>query len=247
MPKHDLDLADGGWRKYLGILNPGSLWTFKSRGTGGSAKYPGNFVPEIPRQLIPRYTCAGDHVVDLFTGSETTFDVAHELGRTFEGCDLRPHSARTAVGDARYWVPQTAPQMVFMHPPYADIIDYNAKLGAQPGDLSLPWKQFLNEFDAVAQNAYDILTPGGAAVLVIGDMYENGTYIPLGFHTAQRMNAVGFQLKAIHVKDFGNEVANKGKNANLWFLRALRGGFPILEHEYVFVFAKPVRPKKPTP
>lgn len=239
MPRNDLELKDEGWRKYLGLFNVGTLWSFKKRGAGGSASYPGNFIPEIPRQLIPRFTKAGDIVADMFAGSETTFDIGGELGRVVVGCDLRPKSFRTEQADARTWDPGVKAWLTFLHPPYADIIDYNEKLGTQDGDLSLPWQKFLVEFNAVAENAFRITEEGGHAVLVIGDLYQKGRYIPLGFYTAMAMERAGFILKADIIKDFGNEVANKGKNANLWFFRALNQGIFVQEHEHVFFFQRP--------
>jgi hypothetical protein len=244
LARNDLNVKDGGWRAYLGWLRVGSLWAISKRGTGGNAKYPGNFSPEIPRNLIPRYTKANDVVADLFAGSETTADVCAELNRVYTGCDLRPYSARTDVGDARTWNPGLPVQMVFLHPPYADIIDYNERLGPRDGDLTLPWQLFLAEFTAVGRNAYNMLEDGGAAVLVMGDLYENKKQVPLGFYAMNAMLAAGFILKGIIVKDFGNEVANKNKNANLWFYRALVGGFFVQEHEYIFVFEKPEQPRR---
>jgi hypothetical protein len=232
--RNDLDLDN--WRQYLGHLNVGSLWSFAKRGAGGDASYPGNFIPEIPRNLIPRFTKRDDLVVDLFAGSETTADVCAELGRRYQGCDLRPRSTRTQRGDARTWQPSEAAQLVIMHPPYADIIDYNAVLkDPQAGDLSLPTDKFLDEFAIVARNAFNATAPEGYAVLVMGDRWDGKKreLCPLGFLWA------GFVLKSITVKDFGNEVANKGKNANLWFYRALKSDFNILEHEYVLTFQRP--------
>jgi hypothetical protein len=134
--------------------------------------------------------------------------------------------------------------MVFLHPPYADIIDYNEKLGAQPGDLSLPWQQFLVEFEAVAVNAARMLAPGGFAVLVIGDLYTNSEHVMLAFYTAELLRKAGLRLKHDTIKNFGDEVANKNKNENLWYLRSLKGGFGVLEHEHIFVFEKPAVSKR---
>lgn len=237
--RNDLDLAGEGWRKYKGNIHVGTLRVTGKRGSGGSAHYPGNFIPEIPRNEILRYSKKGDLIADLFAGSETTADVCGQLERIYCGCDLRPQSTSTDCGDARTWDPGCLVQMVFLHPPYADIIDYNEKLGPQPGDLSLPWEAFLTEFATVARNAYRMLAPDGIAVLVMGDLYEKGEHIPLAFYCMEIMKKqAGFKLKSINIKNFGDEVANKGKNENLWYLRALKGGFSVLEHEYIAVFQK---------
>lgn len=232
-----LDLSN--WRSYLGVLHVGTLWHVDRRGSGGSSKYPGNFIPEIPRNLINRFTDDNDLVVDMFAGSETTADVCAELGRRYEGCDLRPYSARTSQGDARNWQPSEQAQLVILHPPYADIINYNEKLTPDPADLSLNPKDFLEQFATVAANAIEATKPGGYVAVVIGDLYQNGQYVPLGFKTMAVLEGAGnVKLKGTVVKNFGDEVKNKGRFRNLWFYRALKNRMFVLEHEYVFVFKK---------
>ena len=51
-----------------------SLWIFDKREKTGKHNgfYHGNFIPQIPRQLILRYTKKGEIVFDPFVGSGTT-------------------------------------------------------------------------------------------------------------------------------------------------------------------------------
>lgn len=251
MGKHnDLTLANKGWEKYLGVLYTGSLWMFKKRGLGGSASYPGNFIPQVVEQTMLRYSKRGDIIADMFAGSETSAYVASQLGRTYIGCDLRPQSALTDCADARTWDPGCQARLVYLHPPYADMIDYNQKLGARAGDLSLGWTEFLREFRKVADNAYRITENGGFAVVVMADPYKPmpgspkriKQQIPLAFFCALAMMEAGFYLKQDNIKNFGDEVANKNKDANIWFLRSLIGDFAVLEHEHVLVFKKEKTP-----
>ena len=84
---------------------------------------------------------------------------------------------------------------------------------------------------------------------MIGDKYENGELVPLGFQCMERMNRLGFRTKSIIVKNIsGNEKA-KGRLNNLWRYRALAGGFYVFRHEYVFLFHKPRQEprKRPLP
>jgi len=232
-----LDLSN--WRQYLGVLHVGTLWNIQRRGAGGSSKYPGNFVPEIPRNLMLRFTEEQDTVVDLFAGSETTADVCAELNRHYEGCDLRPYSPRTAQGDARSWQPQQKAQLVILHPPYANIINYNDKLQPNSMDLSLEPEDFLDAFSHVVYNAVSMTKPGGYIALVMGDLYKSGEYYPLGFKSMELLRLhPELLLKGTVVKNFGDEVKNKGRFKNLWFYRALKNRLFVLEHEYVFVFKK---------
>lgn len=243
--RNSLNLAGDGWRAYLDKLQVGSFWSIKKRGEGGSAQYPGNFIPEIPSTLIQRYTREGERVADMFAGSETTADVCEELNREYIGCDLRPKSPRTTQADARWWKPGVQARLTILHPPYADIIDYNKALkDPKDGDLSLPWEEFLDAFAQVARNAVKITEPGGVVALVLGDLYQSGQHIPLAFYAMQKLQAEGLVLKGIIVKDFGDQVANKGKNKNLWFWRAVTNGFWVLEHEYLLVFQVPEKGRK---
>jgi len=47
-------------------------------------------VPQIPRQLISRYTRSDDVVLDPFVGSGTTAFEAESLNRNFIGVDIQP-------------------------------------------------------------------------------------------------------------------------------------------------------------
>ena len=68
-----------------------SLWIIQERDKTGkhSNFYHGNFVPQIPRQLISRYTKKGEVVFDPFVGSGTTAYEAETLGRHFIGIDIQ--------------------------------------------------------------------------------------------------------------------------------------------------------------
>ena len=67
---NDLDLSC--WKE-LDILTD-DLWLFASRDKTGKHKnvYHGNFIPQIPYQLISRFKKAGEVVLDAFCGSGTT-------------------------------------------------------------------------------------------------------------------------------------------------------------------------------
>ena len=85
---NDLDLSC--WKE-LDILTD-DLWLFASRDKNGKHKniYHGNFIPQIPYQLISRFTKAGEVVLDAFCGSGTTLYECEKLGRKFIGLDLNP-------------------------------------------------------------------------------------------------------------------------------------------------------------
>ena len=67
-----------------------SLWIIPERDKTGKHNgfYHGNFIPQIPRQLILRYTKSNDIVFDPFVGSGTTLLVSRNLGLNSVGTDI---------------------------------------------------------------------------------------------------------------------------------------------------------------
>ncbi len=260
----DLDLNH--WRDYDHVLTE-SLWIFPSRvsGDGHKLDYHGNFIPQIATQTFTRYTKAGEVILDMFLGSGTSAIEALNLNRRCIGVELKPdlveyvrgkippdrlnsdvhlilgdsttqasaddvRAVLAAMGEARV-------HLLILHPPYHDIIPFSDR----PEDLSnAPDSMtFLNMFEAAARHGYDLLAPGRYAVLVIGDKYEKGQLIPLGFWCMERLNHIGFTTKAIVVKNIEGNERGKGRASNLWRYRALAGGYYIFKHEYVIIFRKP--------
>jgi len=67
------DLNLNKWKDYEDILTD-SLWVMGERDKSGAhnGDYHGNFIPQIPNQLMRRFTKKGDVVLDPFLGSGTT-------------------------------------------------------------------------------------------------------------------------------------------------------------------------------
>jgi hypothetical protein len=265
-PLSDINLRR--WKEHEDILTD-SLWIITRRDSSGahSADYHGNFVPQVPNQVIRRYTRPGELVLDLFAGLGTTLIEARRLGRPSLGVELDPAAAEAArealdrdepsargapaqvlVGDSSD--PGTAAavrramrasghggaKLAVLHPPYHDIVRFSGL----PGDLSaaesLP--EFLRGMDRVFDLAWTCLDPGRMMVLVIGDKYEAGRWIPLAFRTMARAERRGFALKSIVVKNMEGNRA-KRTSSRLWARRAIAGNFYVFKHEYIFVFEKP--------
>ena len=246
-------------------LNVDSLWIIGPRAKCGkhSNFYHGNFAPQIPNQMIRRYTNEGDIVVELFMGSGTTLFECENLNRKYIGfdinqdvvdyvndkmngsiyrdffihnCDVTSKEAPICIESDTNAFGKKKIDLVIAHPPYLDIIKFTEK----PEDLSnIPnINLFIEKFVSSVRTAYTYLTKKKYLVLVIGDIYKNGEVVPLGFYLMSAIKKnFNCLLKGIVVKDMVGNRAKMGQEG-LWKYRALKNGNFLFKHEYVFVFRK---------
>lgn len=250
------------WQEYDDLLTD-SLWVMDKRDRTGvhSAGYWGNFIPQIPQQLLRRYTKAGEWVLDPFLGSGTTLIECQRLARNGIGVELQAEvAARTQlllnaernteesrlkvqVGDSRTVdyrsvlkeLDVKSVQFLMLHPPYHDIIQFSDDERCLSNANGLGG--FLDAFSEVAANGLSVLDKGRYLAVVIGDKYSGSEWIPLGFKCMQVMEKLGCSLKSIVVKNF-EATAGKRQTSELWRYRALAGGFYVFKHEYIFVMQK---------
>ena len=258
MKINDLDLKE--WKSIE--VNTDSLWIIDKRDNSGihNANYHGNFVPQIPRELMQRFTKKGDFVLDAFLGGGTTLIETQRLQRNGIGIELQEEVAKQTkklikqeakenlvsdiyVGDSsnfeyeklleKYNIDNV--QFIIYHPPYWDII----KFSEQEKDLSNcpTLENFLEKLEKTIVDSTKILQNGRYCAIVIGDKYEKGQVVPLGFYCMQLFQKHKMKLKAILVKNF-NETKGKQNQQALWKYRALANNLYLFKHEYIFVFRK---------
>ncbi len=240
-----------------------SLWLISERDKTGkhSGFYHGNFVPQIPRQLILRYSKKNDVIFDPFVGSGTTAYEAESLGRHFIGVDIQPELIKhinNKVDNKNYFsellvADSTDPiilekiknilknkgksniHLAILHPPYADIIKFSDKKEDLSNSASL--KEFLEKFSAVIKNTKEILEKGRYLAIVIGDKYNAGKWTPLGFYCMDEAQKLGLVLKSIIIKNMVSNRAKQNKEG-IWRYRALSSDYYIFKHEYILIFKK---------
>jgi DNA modification methylase len=264
-PLNDLDLNE--WREYEDILTDSLwLIPERDRSGTHMADYHGNFVPQIPYQAMRRFTKQGDVILDAFLGSGTSLIECRRLGRHGIGVELKPELARQAseriagqdnpydistevltgdssnlesapalIAGALKKIGRETAQLAILHPPYHSIIRFSDR----DDDLSncASVEDFLSKFGQVIDVVHRFLENERYLVLVIGDMYADSEWIPLGFQCMQEVMKRGYSLKSLVVKDMQGNRAKRNLE-NIWRYRALAGGFYIFKHEYVMFFRK---------
>ena len=247
-------------------INTDSLWIIGPRAKGGKHEnvYHGNFVPQIPNQMIRRYTDEGGIVLDMFMGSGTTLFECETLERNFIGFDINEEiiayveSKMSSESPINYFIHncnildkvcverninadlkkigKRTVELIMSHPPYMDIVNFTDR----PEDLSKisNVNEFISKFVEAVNNVWCYLKVGKYFCLVIGDIYRNSEVVPLGFYLMYAIKRnFSCKLKGIVVKDM---VGNRAKIGieSLWRYRALKSDNFLFKHEYIFVLKK---------
>ena len=232
-----------------------SLWMISERDKSGkhSNFYHGNFVPQIPHQFILRYTKKNDIVFDPFVGSGTTAYEAESLKRNFIGIDIQKslinkikknldqknNLFELLTGDSanKNTFEQVKEifkkhkkkniQLAILHPPYADIVKFSSHKEDLSNAKSL--KEFLEKFSIVLKNTIEILEKGRYLIIVIGDKYTKGQWVPLGFYCMNKAQKLGLILKSVIIKNMEGNRAKQNKEA-IWRYRALSSDYYIFKN-----------------
>jgi len=245
----------------LEIVN---VWSFPKRGKWAThgGEYRGNWAPEIPRNILLRYSEAGDVVLDQFVGSGTTLIECKLLGRKGVGIDVNLNAImltrdrlnfnynpfeisiyeqKTFMGDARDLdlINNESIDLIATHPPYANIIRYSKD--KIPEDISNVKNidDYIKEMEKVASESYRVLKNGKHAAILVGDTRRNKHHIPVAFRVMQAFLEAGFILREDIIK-----VQHQMKGTTFWAKRSQELNFLLLKHEHLFVFRKPGKDEK---
>jgi DNA modification methylase len=235
-----------------------TVWSFPDRGSWAthSGDYPGNWSPFVPRNLLDRYTQAGETVCDPMTGGGTTLVECKLMGRNAIGVDINPEACMLAMsrlefesrppnnnegprvevycGDARNLdaIGDDKIDLVAIHPPYAGLIRYSNE--GTPGDLShLGIKDFVHEMGSVAKECLRILKRNRHCAILVGDTRSYGHYVPLHIGVLSAFLATGFVLKEDIIKIQHHTRSTRER----WVNRSY--DFYKIAHEHLYILRKP--------
>lgn len=249
------------WKRYLKMKTEefeqeiSTVWSFPERGKWSthSPGYRGNYAPQIPRNVILKYSNDGDTVLDPMVGSGTTIIETKLLGRKGIGVDINPKVVEMAKknlnflhdnkleqkiyqGDARNLdsIQDGSIDLIVTHPPYLNIIKYSD--GKIPEDLSSisGVRKFCDEIELVAQACFRVLKPGKVCAILIGDTRKRRHYVPLSYFVMRKFLKSGFILKEDIIK-----VQHNCQSTPYWKSQVEKYNFYLIMHEHLFVFRKP--------
>lgn len=221
------------------------------------------FDPALCELMYRWYVPDGGKILDPFAGGSVRGIVANYLGFKYTGVDIRAEQINANykqagnidgllympdwhVGDSNEVLDMFALMgetfdFVFSCPPYADLEVYSDL----PGDISnMDYDSFMRIYRSIINKAIGLLSPGGFACFVVGDMRDsNGNYRDFVSHTKKAFIDAGAPLynEAILLQPIGTAQLR----ANNTFVRGNKKLVKV--HEHVLIFSKPYFDKKPKP
>ena len=268
MPKfNDFDMDK--W-KDLSDIETDSLWIIDKRDNSGKHDgfYHGNFVPQIPHQLIKRYTKKNDTVLDAFLGSGTTAYECETLGRNFIGIDIKKEMVDYVTEKLADKSLLEEPNKNFAYCIEGDssstttynkvnsILTKEGKEKVQLVVLHPPYfdiLKFSNKKEDLS-NAKDLKTfinMFGKVVKHCTEVLENNYYLAIVIgdkYSSGEWIPLGFycmqeaQKQGLKLKSIivKNMDGNRAKQGknDIWRYRALASDYYIFKHEYILVFKR---------
>ncbi len=239
-------------------LETTTVWSFPERGKWATHQpsFRGNWAPQIPRNLILRYSKPKDLVLDQMCGCGTTLIECKLTERNAIGFDINPKMVEMARKNLKFDVGDDIPNvnievrledarnlkdlednsidLIATHPPYADIIKYSD--GKIEGDLSNihDIDKFCDEIKRVASECYRVLKPKKYCGVLIGDTRRKTYFTPIAYRVMQGFLCSGFKLKEDIIKHQWNCTTTP-----FWSQKSKDYNFLLIMHEHLFVFEKP--------
>ncbi len=236
-----------------------TMWSFKKRGDWATHRgdFRGNWMPQIPRNLILRYSKVGDTVLDPMVGSGTSLIETKITGRNGIGLDVDPgallvamsrlefdgknedipeSSQQVYLGDARRLdlIENESIDLVLIHPPQPDYIgNVNGKNSSDISFVS-SFNEYCRELKQVAREVFRVLKPDKYCSIFVGDTRRHKHFVPVSHRVMQDFLDIGFILKEDVIKKQWN-----CSQSGFWARRSKRDNFLLISHKHLYVFRKP--------
>ncbi len=245
-----------------------TVWSFPRRGSWAvhRSDYRGNWAPQVPRNLILRYTKPKELVLDPFVGGGTTLIEAWLTGRRSIGIDINPiaheiakHSLKELEDLARnfpglHLAPDIKPLLILGDS--RKLIQILSEYGYEEGDVDLvcahpPYFNSLryteniegdlshiNKLDNFCKEIYNIAKQ---LHLLLKD--EGICAVLIGdVRKNKRMVPLGFRIMkefenaGFQIKDIIIKLQHQDQSTQFWY-RNNNLDF-LIAHEYLFIFKK---------
>jgi DNA modification methylase len=95
------------------------------------------------------------------------------------------------------------------------------------------FQEYFQLMASLGKAAYRVLKPKRYFILLIGDRYRNGEFVPLGYQVAEVMRQTGFKLKGIKIW------SNKATQRPLKPYAVLSCFVPNITHQNILILQKP--------
>lgn len=218
-----------------------SFMAFPEREEGGNSRWRGNCSPQTIENLIRfvqkcrQYEGKKDFLLlDPMSGSGTTHAAAKRTNVSAILYDLNPHPPK-GIGNwniLRDEVMHSA-DLVFLHPPYHDIIRYSGEMwgAAHKDDLSRceDYQDYIEKLNYAIKKLYFSLKHGGYLAILVGDIRKHGE-----FHSiASDMIHIG-NMKSWIVKGQFNCVSSRRTYAGKPFIPIVTETMVLFQKEDIF-------------
>jgi len=203
------------------VLTLCSVHAEEGRGDFGNSAFRGNCSGLLIRDLLQYFQPR--NLLDPMQGSGTAGDVAKSLGIAYQGFDLTTGFDAT---NPRSFDSLGGFDMVWLHPPYFDLIQYNN----DPRCLSrcATLESFCEMMQLLLRNCAGVLTPRGHLAVLMGDIVRRGHYYALPFRTWEAATAVGLELACPEIVRLSHGATSNSKRYNFSFIPRV--------HDICFVF-----------
>lgn len=214
-----------------------SVWDIGKRDNyAGDNGFYGNAPTQVVEQCVLRLTRKKSLVLDPMAGSGTTIDVCRHLKRKYLAYDLHPSRKDIKRNDSRRLpVRDERVDLVFLHPPYWNLVYYSQDKRDLSRSRSLD--DFLNGMREVIIESKRVLKKHGHLCVLIGDVVRNGQFIPLSRKIANMCEGIGLVDRGTAIKLTNGSVSQIGKGRIIYAELANKNNLRI-SHDIVMFWQK---------